>query len=101
VREHLDATVERADGGRDRFEARVARNALAMVERELQSGPALARAHARRLDDLGFPDDAALAAAIRSGGFDHDLTGVGGALAAAARDQLLVANPDYVATHSG
>ena len=101
VREHLDATVGRTEAGRDRFEARVARNALAMVERELQSGPALARAHARRLDDLGFPDDAALAAAIRSGGFDHDLTGVGGALAAAARDQLLVANPDYVATHSG
>jgi len=67
----------------------------------LRSGPALAGAHARRLDDLGFADDAALAAAIRSGTFDRELTGVGRALAAAARDQLLVANPDYLATDAG
>ena len=80
---------------------RVARNALAMVERELRSGPELARAHARRLADLGFADDAALGAAIRSGAFDHDLADIGRTLAAAARDQLLVANPDYLATPAG
>ena len=101
VREHLDATIDRADGDRDRFDARVARNALAMVERELQSGPDLARVHARRLDDLGFADDAALAAAIRSGAFDGDLPGIGRALAAAARDQLLIAHPDYLADRVG
>ena len=101
VREHLDAGVDQSEGDRARFDARVARNALAMVERELRLGPDLARAHARRLGDLGFADDAALAAAIRSGTFDHDLTGVGSALAAAARDQLSVANPDYVAAAPG
>ena len=101
VREHLDATVDRAEGDRARFDARVARNALAVVERELRLGPSLARAHARRLDGLGFADDAALAAAIRSGAVDDDVTGVGRALAAAARDQLLVANPDYLATEAG
>ncbi len=46
VREYLEAHVmERSEGGA-RFEARVARNALAIVERELRLGPALAAAHA-------------------------------------------------------
>jgi aminoglycoside phosphotransferase (APT) family kinase protein len=101
VREYLDTTIERARGDRARFDARVARNALAVVERELQLGPELARAHARRVADLGFADDTALAAAIRSGAFDHGLTGVGSVLAAAARDHLVVANPAYLATDAG
>ncbi len=101
VREHLDATMERAQGDAARFDARVARNALAVVERELQLGPALALAHRHRLADLGFTDDAALAAAIRSGAFDDDLDGVGRVLAASARDQLLVANPGYMAAGAG
>jgi hypothetical protein len=45
---------------------------------------------------LGFADDAALAAALRAGTFDDDWTEVAAALAAAARDQLLVANPSYL-----
>ena len=101
VREHLDGTIDQAGDDRGRFDSRVARNALAIVERELQLGPALARAHARRLGDLGFTDDATLAAAIRAGAFDQDVAEVGTALAASARDQLLVANPDYVATGAG
>ena len=44
VREHLDGVMERSEGGAG-FEARVARNALAIVERELRLGPALAAAH--------------------------------------------------------
>jgi len=101
VREHLDGSMDRAEGDRARFDARVARNALAVVERELQLGPSLAQAHVRRLHGLGFADDAALGAAIRSGAFDRDLSDVGRPLAAAARDQLLVANPDYLATAVG
>jgi hypothetical protein len=96
VREYLERSVmERSEGGA-RFEARVARNALQAVERQLAVGPALAAAHADRLAGLGFEDDAQLAAALRAGDFDDDWAEVGVALAAAARDQLLVANPGYL-----
>ncbi len=96
VREYLEANVmERSEGGA-RFEARVARNALAVVERELLLGHEIAAAHAYRLRDLGITDDAALAAAIRAGDFDDGWEPVASALAASARDQLLVANPSYL-----
>jgi hypothetical protein len=95
VREYLEGRMAASEGG-TRFEARVARNALATVERQLALGPALAAAHAARLHALGFADDRQLAAAIRAGAFDRDWAVVGAALAAAARDQLLVANPSYV-----
>ena len=89
------ASWTRSEGGAG-FEARVARNALGIAERELRLGPALAAAHAARLAGLGFADDAALAAALRSGALDGDWASVAPALAAAARDQLLVANPAYL-----
>jgi len=98
VREYVEhAVMERSDGGA-RFDARVARNALAIVERELRIGPELAEAHARRVSALGFGDDAALAAAIRAGELDDEgaWQPVAAALAASARDQLLVANPAYL-----
>ena len=87
--------MEQSEGG-TRFEARVARNALGIVERELQLGPAIVAAHAERLRDLGAGDDASLAAAIRAGDVDDEWERVAGALAASARDQLLVANPSYL-----
>jgi erythromycin esterase-like protein len=74
----------------------VARNALAIVEREDRLGPAVAAAHAQRVRALGFRDDAGLAAAIRAGHLDADWETVANALAASARDQLLVANPGYL-----
>jgi len=98
VREYVEqAVMERSDGGA-RFDARVARNALAIVERELRIGPELAAAHARRLRSLGFDDDASLAAAVRAGALDDDgaWQPVAAALAASARDQLLVANPGHL-----
>jgi aminoglycoside phosphotransferase (APT) family kinase protein len=100
VREYLDALLEREAGGA-RFEARVARNALGIAERELLLGPAFAAAHATRLADLGFGDDAALAAALRSGALDGEWESIAPALAASARDQLLVANPAYLPAASG
>ena len=103
VREYVErAVMERSDGGA-RFEARVARNALAVVERELRLGPELVAAHARRLGALGFESDAALASAIRAGDLDDDdvWPPVATALAASARDQLLVANPGYLQTPPG
>jgi aminoglycoside phosphotransferase (APT) family kinase protein len=97
VGEYLEGSVMARTEGGAHFEARVARNVLAAVGRQLDRGPAITAAHAARLEGLGFPDDAALAAAIRAGTFDLDWTGVAAALAASARDQLLVANPSYVA----
>ena len=95
VGEYLESTgMAQSDGGA-RFTARIARNALHTVERELRLGPALAAAHAGAAAGLGFDDDGALAAALRSGALD-DRSEVGPALAAAARDQLLVANPAYL-----
>jgi aminoglycoside phosphotransferase (APT) family kinase protein len=96
VREYLESSVMEHGEGGARFEARVARNALGVVERELHLGPAIASAHAARLRSLGQADDAALAAAIRAGAFDDGWQTVAGLLAASARDQLLVANPAYV-----
>jgi aminoglycoside phosphotransferase (APT) family kinase protein len=100
VREYLDALMERSADG-PRFEARVARNALGIAERELLLGPAFAADHAARLADLGFSDDAALAAALRAGALDDEWESVAPPLAASARDQLLVANPAYLPAASG
>ncbi len=101
VREYLETNVmERNDGGA-RFEARVARNALAIVERELLLGGDVIAAHAYRLRDLGIGDDVSLAAAIRAGDFDDGWEPLATALAASARDQLLVANPSYLPAESG
>jgi aminoglycoside phosphotransferase (APT) family kinase protein len=96
VREYLERGVMEGSEGAARFEARIARNALAAVERQLHLGPAITAAHAARVGALGFEGDGALAAAIRSGAFDTDWHAVAAALAASARDQLLVANPGYL-----
>ena len=95
VREYLDGLMTR-DEGASSFDARVARNALGIVERELQLGPSIAAAHAARLAELGYADDAALAAALRAGDLDTTWRRVAPFLAASARDQLLVANPSYL-----
>jgi aminoglycoside phosphotransferase (APT) family kinase protein len=95
VREYVEGLMERGEGA-SAFEARVARNALGVVERELQLGPSIATAHAARLAELGYADDGALAAALRAGDLDTTWRRVAPALAASARDQLLVANPSYL-----
>jgi aminoglycoside phosphotransferase (APT) family kinase protein len=98
--EQIETESSASQGGKAgaRFTARVARNVLSMVERELQWGPLLAHAHQLRLEAFGFSDDRSLASAIRSGACDAEWTAVGQALAGAARDQLLVANPSYLPT---
>jgi aminoglycoside phosphotransferase (APT) family kinase protein len=96
VREYLEVDVMEGSDRGARFKGRVARNALLTVERELRFGPAMARAHADRLAALGFDDDRELAGALRSGTLDGAWGDVALALAAAARDQLLVANPAYL-----
>jgi hypothetical protein len=95
VREHLEGDVMDATEGRVRFHARVAANVLRTVEREVARGPALAAAHRARLDALGVADEAALAAAIRSGAADGDRR-ILETVWQTVVDKLAVANPGYM-----
>lgn len=95
VREWLERDVMPHADGRLRFHARVAVNALAIAERELELGPAHAQAHRARLDALGMADDAELAAAIRRGDLDDRQPEVRRLLREATDDKLAVANPTY------
>ena len=95
VRDYLDKVIASVDGAA-RFEARVAHNVLSMVGREMDMGQVLQAAHDQRLLALGFPDDSAVAKAIRAGLYDHDLGSLGAVLAEDTRDQLLVSHPSYL-----
>jgi hypothetical protein len=94
--EFLSEEVMPATEGRMSFMARVASNVAAQIERELELGPALARAHAARLAALGTADDAALADAIRSGRLDARTADVIIALRASTTDRLRIANPRHL-----
>ncbi|MEV4254652.1 DUF6285 domain-containing protein [Spirillospora sp. NPDC049652] len=96
VREFLERDVLAGLEGRTRFHALVAINVLGIVERELDQGADHAERHRARLRDLGFPDDAALAAAIRDGDLDDRYAEVKEALTAMVRDKLAVAHPRYI-----
>lgn len=79
-----------------RFQARVAANALRMVERELlASDTPAATASLTALADLGFTDEAALAAAIRAGELDGRPDDVIACLRALVRQRLAAAHPGY------
>ena len=95
VREFLQAEVLPGAEGGTRFHTLVAVNVLGMVERELELGPAHARAHAERLAGLGCTDDADLAAAIRTGALDDRYDELKAALTAAVLDKLAVGHPGY------
>jgi hypothetical protein len=96
VREFLERDVMDATEGRVQFHTRVAVNALKMVERELELGPAQAAAHRAGLERLGVADEAALAAAIRSGALDDRRSEVVEVLRVTVRAKLEVANPGYL-----
>ncbi len=96
VREWLQRDVLAATDGRLRYHTRVAINALAIVERELGLGAVQRAAHLDRLERLGVADDAALAAAIRSGDLDDRLDEVRNLVWHSVRDKLAVANPKYL-----
>jgi aminoglycoside phosphotransferase (APT) family kinase protein len=101
VREFLETEVmESAESGL-RFHARIAANALAIVERELATGADHAAAHAARLAGLGVADDRELAAAIRSGRMDDRWDEVVDAVADSVQDKLAVAHPGYVDPEPG
>ncbi|GAB7142413.1 DUF6285 domain-containing protein [Mycobacterium riyadhense] len=88
VAEFLESDVRQATSGQVNFHARVAANALRIVEREL-----LAPDHTTAL--LGFPDEAALAVAIRAGELDGRADEVIACLRTLVRHRLAVAHPGY------
>ncbi len=96
VREWLERDVVPSVDGRLAYHARVAANALAIVERELALGPAQAAAHRERLEALGVRDEAELARQIRAGELDDRLDEVKAVVWATVRDKLAVANPRHL-----
>ncbi|OHU82249.1 DUF6285 domain-containing protein [Mycobacterium talmoniae] len=91
--EFLETDVRQATEGQVNFHARVAANALRIVERELlqpEDSPTRAA-----LADLGFADEAALAAAIRAGDLDERADAVTACLRSLVRQRLAVAHPGY------
>jgi aminoglycoside phosphotransferase (APT) family kinase protein len=96
VREWVDTDVREGTEGRLSFHARVATNALHMVEREIALEPALTDAHRSRLAALGCDDDASLAGRIRTGELDGRGEEIRQVVAASVRDKLLVANPGWL-----
>ena len=93
VAEFLETDVRAATSGQVNFHARVAANALRIVERELldeseeESGEALA--------GLGFSDEEQLAAAIRAGELDGRADEVTACLRTLVQRRLAVAHPGY------
>ena len=85
--------------GAMQFHARVAVNVLAMVEREIELGPAQHERHVAGLRALGCADDAELASRIRAGGFDDGdavRSDVEAFVFDSVVDKLRVANPKYL-----
>lgn len=93
VAEFLETDVRGATSGQVNFHARVAANALRIVERELlDTGAAQSRA---ALAGLGLADEAELAAAIRAGELDRRPDDVTACLRTLVRHRLAVAHPGY------
>ena len=93
VAEFLETDVREATCGQVNFHARVAANALRIVERELlDEGEADCRA---ALAGLGFADEEELAGAIRAGEMDGRADEVTACLRTLVRRRLAVAHPGY------
>jgi hypothetical protein len=97
VREWLERDVMTSENPRLSFNARVAVNVLAIVEREFELGPTQVARHAERLAELGCANDAELAHRIRSGDLDDRLDDVKRLVREDVVDKLRVANPKYLA----
>ena len=88
VAEFLEGDVREHTTGAVNFHARVAANVLRTVERELLDDGAAP-------DLLGFPDEQALAGAIRRGEFDERGPEVLATLRALVLRRLTVSHPGY------
>ena len=93
VADFLDNDVRSAVEGPVNFHARVAANVLRIVERELTDDSAAEVTG--RLAELGFADEAQLAAAIRAGALDDRADDVLPAFRTLVRHRLAIAHPGY------
>ena len=93
VADFLDNDVRSSVEGPVNFHARVAANVLRIVERELTDDSAAEVTG--RLAELGFADEAQLAAAIRAGALDDRADDVLPALRTLVRNRLAIAHPGY------
>ncbi|HEX4392908.1 MAG TPA: DUF6285 domain-containing protein [Mycobacterium sp.] len=95
VAEFLETDVRESTAGQVNFHARVAVNALRIVERELLADAEAADSVAGALARVGCVDEAQLAAAIRAGERDGGNDHVQSALRALVGRRLSVAHPGY------
>lgn len=93
VAEFLENDIRQAATGQINFHARVAANALRIVERELLIGDDTPVRTA--LAEFGFADEAELAAAIRAGQLDKQDEKVALLLRTLVRHRLAVSHPGY------
>ncbi len=93
VAEFLETDVRESTSGQVNFHARVAANVLRIVERELLTDSADEVTAA--LADIGFDDEAQLAAAIRAGNLDEQSDQLKSALRALVSHRLSIAHPGY------
>ena len=93
VAEFLEGEVRANTAGAVNFHALVAANALRIVERELLDETAAEPVAALRL--LGYTDEAALAAAIRSGELDGRDPDVFACLRTIVGRRLAISHPGY------
>ena len=93
VADFLDNEVRAATDGQVNFHARVAANILRTVEREL--GDESAGEVTDALGELGFTDEAELAAAIRAGELDDQAADVLPVLRTLVSRRLEVVHPGY------
>ncbi|WP_234812181.1 DUF6285 domain-containing protein [Mycolicibacter longobardus] len=98
VTEFLDTAfvnrdAQTATDGQVRFHARVAANALRIVERELRDTSAGVTTQA--LAELGFADEQTLAAAIRAGDLDDRAEALTACLYTLVEHRLAIDHPGY------
>ena len=93
VADFLDGDVRGATTGQVNFHARVAANALRMVQRELLANDVSAVSSA--LQRLGYTDEADLAAAIRRGDLDDRQDDLTDCLWTLVSHRVAAAHPGY------
>jgi len=93
VADFLDNDVRGATDGQVNFHARVAANALRMVQRELVNGPSSDTQTA--LAALGFTDEEELSTAIHQGDLDGRAGDLTPALRTLVAHRLAAAHPGY------
>lgn len=94
VAEFLETDVRQSTSGQVNFHSRVAANALRIVQRELSAGDQPGEVSGL-LRELGYRDEAELAAAIRAGEVDGADERVRDAMRALVVLRLAAAHPGY------